>query len=67
MNKEKYKKENNASEDVSVDVGIDDAKSDMSGGWLPTASLDYIVNELRVGVGATDAYIAGYLSVVFGG
>jgi hypothetical protein len=67
MNKEKYMNENIASEFVSFEVGVDDAKSDMSGGWLPTASLDYIVNELRVGVGATDAYIAGYLSVVFGG
>lgn len=55
--------------------GVDDAVSDISGGFLPVGgptekptfpTLDYLVNELRVGVGATDSYIAGYLSVVFG-
>ena len=46
--------------------GVEDAEADIRGGWLPAGStLDYIVNELRVGVGATDAYIAGYLSKVF--
>lgn len=61
---------------VNFADGFDDAKSDIRGGWLPTsgpseapapASLEYIVNELKVGVGASDAYIAGYLSAVFGG
>jgi hypothetical protein len=56
--------------------GVADAESDIRGGWLPMGgptekptfpSLDYIVNELRVGVGASDAYIAGYVSVVYGG
>lgn len=54
--------------------GVDDALSDLSGGWVPSGgptekssvTLNYLVNELRVGVGATDAYIAGYLSVIFG-
>lgn len=53
--------------------GVDDALSDLSGGWVPSGgpteksavTLNYLVNELRVGVGATDAYIAGYLSVIF--
>jgi hypothetical protein len=67
---------NISSEFVSFEAGVDDAKSDMRGGWLPTsgpseapapASLEYIVNELKVGLGASDSYIAGYLSVVFGG
>ena len=55
--------------------GVDDAKNDIALGAIPcggpteppcSVSLDYIVNELRLGVGASDAYIAGYLSVVFG-
>ncbi len=48
-------------------AGVEDAGADIAGGWLPANStLDYIVNELRAGVGANDAYIAGYLSIVFG-
>ncbi len=59
---------NISSEFVSFEAGVDDAESDIRGNWLPEGStLDYIVNELRVGVGASDEYIAGYLSVVFGG
>lgn len=59
----------------SFESGVDDAVADIRGGWLPTngpseapapLSLDYIVNELRVAVGCTDEYLAGYLSVVFG-
>ena len=47
--------------------GVDDARSDVSGGWLPeNFSIDFLVSELRAGVGATDAYLAGYLSVVYG-
>lgn len=57
-------------------TGVDDAKIDLSEGWVfnggpterPTAvGLDYIVNELRMTMNASDSYIAGYLSVVFGG
>ena len=52
---------------VNFADGFNDAKTDIAGKWLPEGStLDYIVNELRVGVGASDAYIAGYLSAVFG-
>jgi hypothetical protein len=54
-------------------AGVADALSDLAGGWVPSGgptetgavTLNYLVNELRVGVGATDAYIAGYLSVLF--
>ena len=54
--------------------GVVDAENDLAGGWVPaggptetgSVTLDYLVNELRVGVGASDAYIAGYLSVIFG-
>jgi hypothetical protein len=46
--------------------GVDDARADISGGWLPeNVTINYLVNELRVAVGATDAYLAGYISVVF--
>lgn len=46
--------------------GVDDARSDLAGGWLPAGfTLDFLVSELRAGVGATDAYIAGYLSVIY--
>jgi len=54
-------------------AGVADALSDLAGGWVPSGgptetgaiTLSYLVNELRVGVGATDAYIAGYVSVIF--
>jgi len=47
--------------------GVDDATIDRTEGWLPAeVSIDFIVNQLRVMVGASDSYIAGYLSVVFG-
>jgi hypothetical protein len=55
-------------------AGVTDATGDLANGWVPTggpteksgpATLNYIVNELRVMIGASDAYIAGYLSVVF--
>lgn len=58
----------------SFESGCDDARSDLALGPImaggPTeksvpATLDFLVNELRVAVGATDSYIAGYLSVVF--
>ena len=58
----------------SFESGVDDARSDLALGPImaggPTeksvpATLDFLVNELRVAVGATDSYIAGYLSVVF--
>lgn len=44
-----------------------DAEVDLAEGWLPkNFSLDFIVNELRVTCGASDSYVAGYLSVVYG-
>jgi hypothetical protein len=46
--------------------GVNDAKNDLIDGWVPeSVSIDFITNELRVMIGASDAYIAGYLSVVF--
>jgi hypothetical protein len=46
--------------------GVNDAKNDLTDGWVPeSVSIDFIANELRVMIGASDAYIAGYLSVVF--
>ena len=56
-------------------AGSSDALADLSFGPImaggPTeksvpATLDYIVNNLRTMIGASDEYIAGYLSVVFG-
>jgi|Laugresbdmm110dd_1035094.scaffolds.fasta_scaffold304922_1 hypothetical protein len=47
-------------------AGVNDAKNDLAEGWVPkSVSIDFIGNQLRVMVGASDAYIAGYLSVVF--
>jgi hypothetical protein len=47
-------------------VGVNDAKNDLAEGWVPeSVSIDSIANQLRVMVGASDAYIAGYSSVVF--
>jgi hypothetical protein len=47
-------------------AGVTDAKNDLVEGWVPeSVSIDFITNQLRVMVGASDAYIAGYLSVVF--
>ena len=54
-------------------AGVTDATADLAGGWVPSGgpteksavTLNYLVNELRVMIGASDAYIAGYLSVVF--
>jgi len=46
--------------------GITDAGADLSSGWLPdNFTLDSVVNQLRVMIGATDSYIAGYLSVIY--
>lgn len=50
----------------SYKAGKVDACNDVDGGWLPpNFTLDFIVNELRAGVGASDRYIAGYLSEVY--
>jgi hypothetical protein len=47
--------------------GVSDAEFDLVEGWLPKKfSLDFIVNELRVTCGASDSYVAGYLSVIYG-
>ena len=41
------------------------AATDLAEGWVESSGFDFIVNQLRVMVGASDAYIAGYLSVIF--
>jgi hypothetical protein len=47
-------------------AGVNDAKTDLAEGWAPECvSIDFIVNQLRVMIGASDSYLAGYLSVVF--
>jgi hypothetical protein len=47
-------------------AGVNAAKNDLAEGWVPeSVSIDFIGNQLRVMIGASDAYIAGYLSVVF--
>lgn len=52
---------------TDFETAVIDAKNDCFGGWVPTTfTLDFIVNELRVNVGASDEYVAGYLSVVYG-
>jgi hypothetical protein len=46
--------------------GVNDANLDLADGWLPDEfTLDSIVSQLRVMMGASDAYIAGYLSVIY--
>lgn len=46
--------------------GARDARIDLDDGWCPEEfTLDYVVNQLRVMMGATDEYIAGYLSVIY--
>jgi hypothetical protein len=48
----------------TFNAGVADALSDDE--WFPShLTIDYLVNHLRVMIGASDAYIAGYLSVVF--
>lgn len=48
--------------------GVFDARADLDSGWLPeNFTLDFLVNELRFVTGASDSYVAGYISVVYGG
>jgi hypothetical protein len=58
---------------LSFSAGVSDATSDLAinavgGGPTEKAgyTLDFIVNNLRTTIGATDSYIAGYLSVLYG-
>lgn len=46
--------------------GFATAAADFEGGWVESIELDFIVSQLRVMVGASDAYIAGYLSYLYG-
>lgn len=46
-------------------TGVTDAKSDLAAGWVPKFNLDFVVSQLRVMIGASDSYIAGYLSVLY--
>jgi hypothetical protein len=46
--------------------GVTAGRFDLTSGWLPeNFTLDFIVNELRLNVGCSDEYLAGYLSVIF--
>ena len=52
---------------TEFETGCFDCKNDLADGWVPEiSSLDYLVNELRVMIGASDSYIAGYLSAFYG-
>ena len=55
-------------DDLGYIGGVRDAEQDLAEGYVPShdhLTLDYIVNQLRVMMGATDDYIAGYLSVIY--
>jgi hypothetical protein len=58
---------------LSFSAGVSDAVSDLAinaVGGGPTEksgyTLDFIVNNLRTTIGASDSYVAGYLSVLYG-
>lgn len=54
--------------DLSFSGGVADARMDLDGNWIPSddhLTLDFIVSQLRSMSGASDSYIAGYLSVVY--
>lgn len=52
---------------TDFETAVFDAKNDFADGWFPeTFTLDYLVSQLRVMMGASDEYVAGYLSVAFG-
>lgn len=62
------------SEYSTFTAGVNDARSDLAGGWVmaggPTETptpltLNYIVSEFRSRLGCSDSYLAGYLSVIF--
>jgi hypothetical protein len=46
--------------------GMCDATNDLADGWVPEKyTLEYVINQLRIMMDATDSYIAGYCSVLF--
>jgi hypothetical protein len=45
--------------------GFATARDDFENGWVESIELDFIVSQLRVMVGASDAYVAGYLSYLY--
>jgi len=46
--------------------GMCDATNDLADGWVPERyTLEYVINQLRIMMDATDSYIAGYCSVLF--
>ncbi len=48
------------------ETGAFDCKNDLADGWVPEVfSLDFLVHQLRLMMGASDAYIAGYLSTFY--
>ena len=59
---------------TEFETGFFDCKNDLAEGFVPAGgptetgavTLDYLVNELRATMGASDAYIAGYLSAFYG-
>lgn len=59
---------------TEFETGFFDCKNDLAEGFVPAggptetgpATLDYLVNEIRATMGASDAYIAGYLSAFYG-
>jgi hypothetical protein len=51
---------------LGFDGGVEAAELDLAEGWFPeNENLDSIVNQLRVMTGSSDAFIAGYLSVIY--
>jgi hypothetical protein len=51
---------------LGFDGGTEDARLDLLEGWVPDGiTLEGIVAQLRSNLGATDEYIAGYLSVIY--
>ena len=59
---------------TEFETGFFDCKNDLAEGFVPAGgptetgavTLDYLVNEIRVTMGASDDYIAGYLSAFYG-
>ena len=53
-------------DDLGFIGGVTDATIDLADGWVPANyTLDSVVSQLRVNMGSSDQYIAGYLSVLF--
>ena len=51
----------------TFEAGVNAANFDLDEGWFGGGeNLDSIVSQLRVMVGASDEFCAGYLSVVYG-